>query len=176
MIGRRSPRDGNRNLLGRLGAFRKSDEKILGIECGSASRRTLAPSARRLPGAQVAAVLLQKSCFHIVGEVCSQNLMYHAVAQQRILKREQDFHALMQIARHPIGAAEVDLRLAAVLEVKDSAVLKEPPHDAAHADAVAGATNSRPQRAFRKGPEQPSIISGLDLSVLMVTVDSPQLK
>src|SRR5437660_6634955 len=74
--------------------------------------------------------------------------MYHAVAQQRILKREQDFHALMQIARHPIGAAEVDLRLAAVLEVKDSAVLKEPPHDAAHADAVAGATNSRPQRAY----------------------------
>ena len=74
--------------------------------------------------------------------------MYHAVAQQRILKREQDFHALMQIARHPIGAAEVDLRLAAVLEVKDSAVLEEPPHDAAHADAVADATNSRSQRAY----------------------------
>src|SRR5712664_1463052 len=54
----------------------------------------------------------------------------------------------MQIARHPIGAAQVDLRLAAVLEIKDSAVLEEPPHDTAHADAVADATNSRSQRAY----------------------------
>src|ERR1700716_2311123 len=53
----------------------------------------------------------------------------------------------MQIARHPVGAAEVDLRLAAVLEVKDAAVLEKPAHDTAHADAVADATNPWPQRA-----------------------------
>ncbi len=73
--------------------------------------------------------------------------MHHAVAEQWVLKRKQDFHALVQIARHPVGAAEVDLRLAAVLEVKDAAVLEEPAHDAAHADAVADATNPRPQGA-----------------------------
>src|SRR6202040_1924219 len=75
-------------------------------------------------------------------------LVHHAIAQQRVLKREQDFHALVQIARHPVGAAEIDLRLAAVLEVKDSAVLKKSAHDTAHADAVADATNPRPQRAY----------------------------
>ena len=53
----------------------------------------------------------------------------------------------MQIARHPIGAAQVDFRLAAVLEVKDAAVLEEPAHNTAHADAVADAANPRPQRA-----------------------------
>src|SRR4030088_299719 len=53
----------------------------------------------------------------------------------------------MQIARHPIGAAEVDLRLAAVLEIKDSAVFEKTAHDTAHADAFADATNPRPQRA-----------------------------
>src|ERR1700716_3634509 len=53
----------------------------------------------------------------------------------------------MQIARHPVGAAEVDLRLAAVLEIKDSAVLEEPAHDTADADAIADTTNPRPQRA-----------------------------
>src|SRR6266478_9507041 len=53
----------------------------------------------------------------------------------------------MQIARHPVGAAQVDLRLAAVLEVIDAAVLEEPAHDTAYADAIADAANPRPQRA-----------------------------
>src|SRR4029077_442886 len=90
--------------------------------------------------------------------------MHYAVAQQRVLEREQDFHALMQIARHPIGAAEVDFRLAAVLEVKDTAVLKEPPHDTAHANAVADAANSRPQRA-NAAHEQIDVHSGLRSAV-----------
>src|SRR5208282_2217871 len=114
---------------------------------GRAARRLLAASVRRLPGAQIAAVLLQKSYFYIVGEVGGQNFMHHAVAQQRVLEREQNFDALVQIAVHPIGAADVDFGLAAVLEVKNTAVLQEPAHDAAHADAVADAANSRPQRA-----------------------------
>src|ERR1700687_567199 len=146
-MGGKAPWNGNGNLLRHLDAFRKSNQKILGAEGGRASRRTLPPSARRLPGAQVAPVLLQKSGFRIVGKVCSQNLVHHAIAQQRVLKREQDFHALVQVARHPISAAQVDLRLAAVLEVKDSAVLEEPAHDTADVDAVADATNPRPQRA-----------------------------
>src|SRR5258708_20177157 len=115
---RGAPRYGDWNLLRRLVAFRKSNEKILGAERGSAPRRTLTAPAWRLPGTQVAAVLLQKSCFHIVSEVCSQNLMHHAIAQQRVLQREQDFHALMKIAGHPIGAAELDLSLSSLLHLK----------------------------------------------------------
>src|ERR1019366_6665498 len=138
----------------------QADEKILGAEGGRASRRSLAASSWRLPGAQVAAVLLQESCLHIVGEVCGQNLMHHAVAQQRVLEREQDFHALVQIAMHPIGATEVDFRLAAVLKVIDAAVLEEPAHDTAHADTVAEAANPRAQRA-NAAHEQPNVHSCL---------------
>ena len=53
----------------------------------------------------------------------------------------------MQIARHPVGAAQVNFLVAAVLEVINPAVLQESPYDAAHLDAIAHPAYPGIQRA-----------------------------
>ena len=51
--------------------------------------------------------------------------------------RKDGLDAAKEIARHPVGAAEVDLGLAAVLETKNAAVFEKSPDNAAHLDILA---------------------------------------
>src|SRR6516165_8330905 len=67
--------------------------------------------------------------------------MADAMPQHRILHRKHDFYALLEIARHPVGARKIEFLLSSVGEVKNSAVFKKTAYDAAHANAVADATN-----------------------------------
>src|SRR5262249_43055898 len=60
---------------------------------------------------------------------------------------EHYFDALIEVARHPVGAAQINKGLAAVLEVEDSAVLQEPAHDAAHSNLLTDASEVRAQGA-----------------------------
>ena len=53
-----------------------------------------------------------------------------------------------KIARHPVGAAEINFGLAAILEIEDAAVFQEAPDDAAHANPAADSANARDQRAL----------------------------
>src|SRR5262249_40562446 len=48
---------------------------------------------------------------------------------------------------HPVGAAKVDVRCAAVFEIENSAVLEKTSDDAAHANAMAQSVHVGPQRA-----------------------------
>ena len=50
--------------------------------------------------------------------------------------------AFVEVPRHPVGAAGKDLRLAAVLEPEDAAVLKKTPHDGDDLDLLAHAGNA----------------------------------
>ena len=101
----------------------------------------------RLPGPNIAAILLQQARFHVVSQVSFQDLLAHALAQQLILDGENHFHALVQIARHPVRAAHVNFLLAAVGKVKNAAVLEKAAHNAAHPNVVAHPTHPRTQCA-----------------------------
>ena len=55
--------------------------------------------------------------------------------------------AAIEVALHQVGAADVDLFLAAVEEVVDARVLEEAADDRSHRDVVADAGNAWPQAA-----------------------------
>ena len=54
---------------------------------------------------------------------------------------------MIDIARHQVGAADVDLLLAAVVEVVNAAVFQKTPHDADHFDVIADPRHAGPQTA-----------------------------
>ena len=57
----------------------------------------------------------------------------------RPLDREHQLDALVEVARHPVGARQVDLLVAAVQEVVDARVLEEAIDDGDDLDVVADA-------------------------------------
>ena len=60
-------------------------------------------------------------------------------AEVRVFDGEDDFAAFEEVAGEPVGAAAVDLLLAAVLEVEDAAVFEKTADDGADADVFAEA-------------------------------------
>ncbi len=76
-----------------------------------------------------------------------QNLVVNARAGRRIAHREDHLAALEEVARHPVGRAEIDFVVAAVGEVEDARVLQEAADDGAHADAFRQAFDAGPQDA-----------------------------
>src|SRR5579864_2533347 len=68
--------------------------------------------------------------------------MMYALTQQGVFEREHDFDAFEQIARHPIGTAQINFLLAAIREIKNSTVLEETAHDAANPNPIANAANA----------------------------------
>ncbi len=56
------------------------------------------------------------------------------MAKRGIFEAKDYFYAFVEIARHPIGAAQIHLRVAAIAEDENPAVLEESADNAAHAD------------------------------------------
>src|SRR5215472_10158844 len=100
------------------------------------------------PHMRVLAIGAEQAGFAVVCEIGRQNLLRDALAQGWILQREEHLDTLIQIARHPVRAAQINLRLAAVLEIKDAAVLQEAAYDAAHANPAADAAQAWHQGAL----------------------------
>ena len=98
-------------------------------------RRTYFPSAWRMPR------------LDIVGQAGFQDFVPHPVPQLAVLHWEDGFNAAEKIARHPVRAAQENLRLAAVLKIINPAVLQKAVHHAAHRDVVADPGPLRPQTA-----------------------------
>src|SRR5213076_865339 len=76
-----------------------------------------------------------------------QQLAFDAFAQDAVLDGEDHFDAAQKVSRHPVGAAQEDLRLAGVLEIADAAVFEEAVHDAAHRDVFTDTGNAGTQAA-----------------------------
>src|SRR5450432_3501385 len=72
-----------------------------------------------------------------VGEICRKDFRADALAKVRILHGKEDLHAFVEIAWHPVCAAKIDFRLAAIFKVKDAAVFQKTADDATHPDATA---------------------------------------
>src|SRR5262249_46177386 len=65
---------------------------------------------------RVCPVGVQDSSFARVGQVRSQNVVADAMTKLRIFDREHCLDALIKVARHPVGTAEIYLWSSAVLE------------------------------------------------------------
>src|SRR5690606_32234139 len=108
-----------------------------------AVRGTL-PAARLRLALHVGAVGLQVPGLAVVGEADLEHRL-QALLEERVQHRRDDLDAAVEVARHPVGGAEVVLRRAAVAEHPDARVLEEAPDDAHHADALGEAGDARAQ-------------------------------
>ena len=100
-----------------------------------------------LAGAQVGAVGLLQARLDRIGQVGGQNLVVNARDGGRVADREDHLAALEEVARHPVGRAEIDFVVAAVGKVEDARVLEETADDGAHADALREPFDAGPQDA-----------------------------
>ena len=69
------------------------------------------------------------------------------VAQRRRFDRKSDLDPAIEIARHPVGARQIEIGLAGVLEIVNPAVLEETADNADDADVFTQPGNFRPQAA-----------------------------
>src|SRR6266550_993499 len=87
-------------------------------------------------GALIAAVLAELPRVMSVGKIGFQSFGDNACLEIRIEYRERHFDTAEKIAPHPVGAGQIDVLLAVVLEVPNTVVLEKSTDDGAHADAV----------------------------------------
>src|SRR5205085_4222842 len=70
-----------------------------------------------------------------------------AALESGVEHREAELDAPEEVARHPVGAREVNVLGAAIVEVKDARMLEEAADDRAHTNVFRQAFNARAQRA-----------------------------
>src|SRR6185437_16126823 len=97
---------------------------------------------------RVCAVGVQNASFACICEVRRQNFVADSPRDSRIFDRKHRLDAFVEVARHPVGAAEIQLGLAAILEEIDAAVFEEAADDAADLDPATESANSGDQRAL----------------------------
>src|ERR1700739_2039083 len=102
---------------------------------------------QRLPCANVSGIAQQDTRLSIIRQIRIENLSTNALAEKFVTQRHQHFYSLVEIARHPVGAANVNFFFATILEIIDTAVLQESSDNTAHPDAIAQTANPRAQRA-----------------------------
>src|SRR3984957_1679100 len=98
--------------------------------------------------ARVCPVRAEKSSLACIGQISGQNLRANALAKLRIFDRKDHLDPFVEIPLHPVGAAKIEFRLAAVFEKIDAAVLQKSADDTAHANAAAKPAYARDQRAL----------------------------
>src|SRR6185369_10650353 len=89
----------------------------------------------------IASVGLEFTCLGVVSEVSVKQDVSQVALRLRVGNRRHYFDAMLQISRHQVGTADVDLLVAAVREPEDTAVLEKTTHDSAHAYILGQAGN-----------------------------------
>ncbi len=84
----------------------------------------------------------EKTGFDVIGEVSGNNKFKKLSAKFLIEDRENDFDAAVEIARHEIGAAKIDVGIAPVVENIDAAMFEEAIDDASDGDVLAEARDA----------------------------------
>ena len=89
-----------------------------------------APFFCQLAIAGVLAIRLHVAGFRLVLQICAEDVIFQYADQANIFDREEHFDPPVKVARHEIGAAEIDFLVSAVAEVEDAAVFQEAADDA----------------------------------------------
>src|SRR5262249_34254707 len=98
-------------------------------------------------------IWFKQARFACVREIRGEHFVADALAQLRILNGEKNFDTGVKITLHPVRAAEVEVGVAAVLEIEDAAVLEEAAHHAADPDAAADAAETGNERTLAANDE-----------------------
>src|SRR5215469_3619719 len=101
-----------------------SQEELLGVEGAGLCM----PRASCIP-----AVVPQHPHLGLVLPESLQNAL-EAADEFRVLHRENDLHAMVEVAPHQVGAAKIHFFRSAIAEIVDPAVFQETPHNAGHPD------------------------------------------
>ena len=88
-------------------------------------------------GALITAVGLHEVGVDIVLQITLEDVLPQIAGMLRVGYGEHHLDPVIQVARHQVGAAQVDLVMTIVEKIVDAAVLKEAAHDADHADIPA---------------------------------------
>ena len=87
------------------------------------------------------------ACFDLIGEVGVKDVAAEVVDQFGIAHGKNNLDSAVEVSRHQIGAAEIDLFLASISEIVDSTVFEEAADDAGYFNVFAYALNPRTQAA-----------------------------
>src|SRR5579883_2199874 len=94
------------------------------------------------PDVGVLTVGSERPRFQIVLQVRGQNLLADALPQSFVFQRVEHLYSFVEISWHPVGTAQINFGSAAVLEIKNAAVLQKAAHNAAHSNAAADAAQA----------------------------------
>ena len=83
---------------------------------------------------QITSIRLHVSPLDRVRQVSSEHFVAEVPYQLRVTNRKHNFDPAVQVSRHQIGASQINLFLACISEVVNSAVLQEASHDTNYAD------------------------------------------
>ena len=98
-------------------------------------------------GALITAVRLHEVGVDIVLQIIFEDILPQIAGMLRVGDGKHDLHPEIQVARHQVGAAQVDLFAAIVEKIIDAAVLEEAAHDADHANIPAEPLHTSDQAA-----------------------------
>ena len=85
-------------------------------------------------GSLVAAIRLQFPGAGVVAQIDMQALFQNLCLEYRIIHRETGFHAVKQIAIHPVSTGAVHQVVATMVEMVDAGVLQKAADNGAYAD------------------------------------------
>src|SRR3989454_1204145 len=123
---------------------------LAGGFAGEVLERDLGPQRRlAVAGGASAVGAVGEQLAHLDGvrEDGLQDVPHDARLKRWILDREERFDPSPEVARHPVGAGQKDLGIAAVLEVENAAVLEVLVHDARDPDGLRNARKPGTQAA-----------------------------
>src|SRR5271166_2812990 len=95
----------------------------------------------------ILAVGLHVACFGLLSQIGLKDLIADQLNQGLVLHREVHLDSPIQVAWHEVRAAEIHLLFPTVVEIKDAAMLEEPPYYAGDLDIFADARQSWAQAA-----------------------------
>jgi len=84
----------------------------------------------------ISPVRKKQSGLYVVSQAHVENFFFQALFEPRIFNGGDQLDAPVEVALHPVGASDVDVSVAAVLEVVDAAVFKKATDDAPDFDLV----------------------------------------
>src|SRR5688572_3105996 len=82
-----------------------------------------------------------------ISEIGLEILLPKESFQLLVSDRCQNLDPTVEVSRHPVGAADINFAMTAVLEIVDAAVFEKSPDDASHPDILGHAWDARSKRA-----------------------------
>src|SRR5215813_8582416 len=88
----------------------------------------------------------EPASLYVVTQAQIKNFVFEVAFQFLVLDGDHQLHPPVEISKHPIGAADVDILFAAVQKIEYTAMLKEPSYDACDRDRCGEPRHARPER------------------------------